>query len=66
MRPLDEWLGYFQLQASERHHASADALATAELALILFSKARRQGLDNLAELQHKAQAWRRRQLAPAL
>jgi DNA polymerase-3 subunit epsilon len=65
-RGLDEWLGHFRLQASERHHASADALATAELALILFSKARRQGLDSLAELQHRAQAWRRRQLAPAL
>ena len=65
-RGLDEWLEHFQLQASERHHASADALATAELALILFSKARRQGLDNLAELQRKAQAWRRRQLAPSL
>jgi DNA polymerase-3 subunit epsilon len=65
-RGLDEWLEHFHLQASERHHASADALATAELALILFSKARRQGLDSLAELQRRAQAWRRRQLAPAL
>ncbi|HSX72357.1 MAG TPA: 3'-5' exonuclease [Pseudomonas sp.] len=65
-RGLDEWLGHFRLQASERHHASADALATAELALILFSKARRQGLDNLAELQRHAQAWRRRQLSPSL
>ena len=65
-RGLDEWLGHFRLQASERHHASADALATAELALILFSKARRQGLDSLAELQRRAQAWRRRQLAPSL
>ena len=63
---LDEWLGHFRLQASERHHASADALATAELALILFSKARRQGLDSLAELQRRAQSWRRRQLAPSL
>lgn len=65
-RGLDEWLGHFNLQASERHHASADALATAELALILFSKARRQGLDSLAELQRRAQSWRRRQLAPSL
>ena len=63
---LDEWLGHFQLQASERHHASADALATAELALILFSKARRQGLDSLAELQRRAQSWKRRQLAHSL
>ncbi|WP_043311054.1 PolC-type DNA polymerase III [Pseudomonas sp. ML96] len=63
---LDDWLRHFHLQASERHHASADALATAELALILFSKARRQGLDNLAELQQQAQSWKRRQLAPSL
>ena len=63
---LDEWLGHFRLQASERHHASADALATAELALILFSKARRQGLDSLAELQRRAQSWKRRQLAHSL
>ena len=63
---LDEWLGHFQLQASERHHASADALATAELALILFSKARRQDLDSLAELQRRAQSWKRRQLAHSL
>ena len=63
---LDEWLGHFRLQASERHHASADALATAELALILFSRARRQGLDSLAELQRRAQSWKRRQLAHSL
>lgn len=63
---LDDWLALFQLQASERHHASADALATAELALILFSKARRQGLDSLAELQRQCLARRRRQLAPSL
>ncbi|WP_068824679.1 3'-5' exonuclease [Pseudomonas sp. BMS12] len=63
---LDDWLNHFKLQAAERHNASADALATAELALILFSKARRQGLDSLAELQRRAQSWRRRQTAPSL
>jgi DNA polymerase-3 subunit epsilon len=62
---LDDWLAHFHLLASERHHASADALATAELALILFSKARRQNLDNLAELQRLCLGRRRRQLAPA-
>ncbi|MWV14447.1 3'-5' exonuclease [Pseudomonas sp. L-22-4S-12] len=63
---LDDWLQHFQLQASERHHASADALATAELALILFSKARQQGLDSLAVLHQRVQSRRRRQLAPSL
>ena len=65
-KTLDDWLGHFGLHASARHHASADALATAELTLILFSQARRQGLDNLAELQRQAQAWQRRQSAPSL
>lgn len=63
---LDDWLAHFRLQAAERHNASADALATAELALILFSRARRQNLDSLAALHSRAQAWRRRQTAPSL
>jgi DNA polymerase-3 subunit epsilon len=36
---LDEWIDWFKLEVFERHNASADALATAELALILFSRA---------------------------
>lgn len=63
---LDDWLAHFRLQAAERHNASADALATAELALILFSKARRQGLDSLLALRQRSQAWRRRQTAHSL
>lgn len=63
---LDDWLEHFQLQASERHNASADALATAELALILLSKARRQGLQDLASLDLRLRAWRQRRLAPSL
>ncbi|WP_437881937.1 3'-5' exonuclease [Pseudomonas sp. LRF_L74] len=63
---LDDWLGHFNLQASERHNASADALATAELALILFSKARQQGIDNLAYLERRLQSWRRRRQVPIL
>lgn len=63
---LDDWLAHFQLQAAERHNASADALATAELALILFSRARRQQLDSLAALDQRLQGWRRRQRAPSL
>ncbi len=60
---LDEWCRHFGLQVLQRHHASADALATAELALILFSKARRQGLDSLVALNQRLANWRQRQQA---
>lgn len=59
---LDDWIAHFGLQVQERHHASADALATAELALILLSKARQQQLDNLPALLQALNS-RRRQRA---
>jgi DNA polymerase-3 subunit epsilon len=62
---LDDWTRHFGLQVQQRHHASADALATAELALILFSKARQQGLDNLPALLQQLNS-RRRQLAHSI
>ncbi|WP_419737376.1 PolC-type DNA polymerase III [Pseudomonas sp. COR18] len=62
---LDDWIGHFQLQVEERHHASADALATAELALILFSRARRQQLDSPLALQQRLGQWKRRQQVPS-
>lgn len=58
---LDDWTQFFGLQAEERHHASADALVTAELALILFSHARRQEIDSPARLDQSLSKWRRRQ-----
>lgn len=63
---LDEWTRYFGLQVQERHHASADALVTAELALILFSKARSQQLDSLQALEQRLSSYRRRQHAHSL
>lgn len=60
---LDDWTRYFGLQVQQRHHASADALATAELGLILFSKARRQQADSLQALEQRLSQWRRRQQA---
>lgn len=63
---LDDWTEHFGLQILQRHHASADALITAELALILFSKARRQGLDSLLALSHRLNNWRHRQQAQML
>jgi DNA polymerase-3 subunit epsilon len=63
---LDDWTQYFGLQVQQRHHASADALVTAELALILFSKARQQQLDSLQALEQQLNSQRRRQLAHSL
>lgn len=60
---LDQWCSHFGLHVLQRHHASADALATAELALILFSKARRQGLDSVDALSQRLVNWRQRQQA---
>ena len=62
---LDDWTQYFGLQVQQRHHASADALVTAELALILFSKARQQQLDSLPALLQQLNS-RRRQLAHSI
>src|SRR5690606_29319396 len=47
---LDHWIAHFGLQVQQRHHASADALVTAEIALILFNHARRQGLTSPRQL----------------
>lgn len=62
---LDDWITHFKLQVGERHHASADALATAELMLILFSRARSQHIDSPQALQERLSQWRRRKQAPA-
>jgi DNA polymerase-3 subunit epsilon len=56
---LDVWTRFFGLHAEERHNASADALVTAELALILFSHARKQQFDSPARLEQGLGHWRR-------
>tara|TARA_B100000965_G_scaffold394047_2_gene405731 strand:+ start:510 stop:1220 length:711 start_codon:yes stop_codon:yes gene_type:complete len=58
-KTLDDWQDYFQLRNSQRHHAAADALATAEILLILLSRARAQGIATLAELNGRLRHWRR-------
>jgi len=63
---LDDWTAHFGLQVQQRHHASADALVTAELALILFSRARQQGLHSPAALADALARWQRRQHRPSL
>ncbi|WP_160104953.1 3'-5' exonuclease [Pseudomonas izuensis] len=62
---LDEWIDWFKLQVFERHNASADALATAELALILFSRARQQQVHSPLNLQQRLNQWKRRQHTPS-
>ncbi|BDB22344.1 DNA polymerase III subunit epsilon [Pseudomonas sp. CYM-20-01] len=62
---LDDWINHFNLHVGERHHASADALATAELMLILFSRARAQHIDTPQALQERLSQWKRRQQAPS-
>jgi DNA polymerase III subunit epsilon len=62
---LDDWIDWFKLEVFERHHASADALATAELALILFSRARQQQIHSPLNLQQRLSQWKRRRLAPS-
>ncbi|AKJ97247.1 MULTISPECIES: 3'-5' exonuclease [Pseudomonas] len=63
---LDDWIDAFKLQVQERHNASADALATAELALILFSRARQQQIPSPLALQQRLGQWKRRQQAPSI
>jgi len=60
-RGLDNWADYFQLEASERHHAAADAMVTAELTLIALNKARRNNIRTLKELAEKLRYQRRLQ-----
>jgi DNA polymerase III subunit epsilon len=62
---LDDWIEWFKLEVFERHNASADALATAELALILFSRARAQQIRSPLNLQQRLSQWKRRQQAPS-
>ncbi|TVP91669.1 MAG: 3'-5' exonuclease [Pseudomonadaceae bacterium] len=63
---LDDWLRHFNLNNSERHNAAADAQATAELLLILLSKASQQGIQTLSELTTRLGHWRRLQQSRAV
>jgi DNA polymerase III subunit epsilon len=58
-RTLDAWLHLFGIQNHDRHDALADALATAQLLLVVLAAAGRQGLatwSDLARLQ-KDRRW---------
>jgi DNA polymerase-3 subunit epsilon len=49
-RALEDWLAHFGIAPRGRHDALGDALATAELLLVLLQEAERQGLKRLGEL----------------
>lgn len=51
---LDHWLGRFNIECIARHHASADALATAELLLRLWPLLRERGVADWAGLERLA------------
>lgn len=59
VKRLDNWAEYFGLENAARHHAAADALATAELSLIAFREARRQGVETLDDLNQKLRYYQR-------
>ncbi|UZE97326.1 3'-5' exonuclease [Alkalimarinus alittae] len=56
---LDDWVNHFGLNVSNRHNASADALATAEIMLILLREAEKQAIDTLAQLAEKIKGYKR-------
>lgn len=63
---LDDWIAHMGLHIAERHHAVADAQVTAEIALMLFAYARRDGIDTPQALAQRLEQWRRRQAQPRM
>lgn len=55
---LDNWAEHFDLQISARHHAAADAMATAELSLIAFHRAIQQNITTLEGIHQKLRLYR--------
>jgi DNA polymerase-3 subunit epsilon len=50
LRTLDEWIASFGIQAAARHDAVLDALASAELLLVLLARARSAGMRYAEDL----------------
>lgn len=46
-RALDEWLAHFGIRCLQRHHAMADALASAELLLHLWPRLRKESATSV-------------------
>jgi DNA polymerase-3 subunit epsilon len=53
-QPLDVWLEAFGIPSAARHNAVADALATAQLLLVLERKATEQGIRTVSGLRRAA------------
>lgn len=58
-RGLDNWADFFGLEVSARHHAAADALATAELTLAVINRAHKNDVVTLQGLNDKLKYYRR-------
>lgn len=56
---LDDWTRAFEIVNTNRHNAVADALATAQLLLVLISRANQENVVSLRDLikLEKAQQW---------
>lgn len=56
---LDDWMRHFRLPPVVRHHAMADAYATAQLLMVVLEAAPRAGLATLRDLRdtERAQRW---------
>lgn len=55
---LDDWVAHFGLPPIGRHHAIADAYATAQLLMIVLAAAPRYGIETSADLCDTARAQR--------
>ncbi|OZA27195.1 MAG: DNA polymerase III subunit epsilon [Hydrogenophilales bacterium 17-61-9] len=58
-RTLDDWMGLFRIGNYARHRALADALATAELLLVLQPLLAARGATRFRDMKMLEQAWRR-------
>lgn len=58
-RGLDNWADFFALEVSARHHAAADAMATAELTLAVINRAQKKGVLTMQDLNGKLKYYRR-------
>jgi DNA polymerase-3 subunit epsilon len=61
---LDAWAAAFGLATQARHAAVADAMLTAELALVVLRCAQRRGLRTWGELALAARDWRAERMGP--
>ena len=55
---LDDWVQHFALPPIGRHHAIADAYATAQLLMIVLQAAPRAGMETIRDLRDAEQAQR--------